>query len=116
MKGQLVRKAMVMALSMFLIFSSFHAAFAEMEIETETKAEAPADLKTSWASKALQEWWTKEWIHGYPDGTFRPDSNITRAEFMTLVNQVLGLSAKADLSFRDLPTDNWAFDQIAIAV
>ncbi len=29
------------------------------------------------------------WLEGYPDGTFRPDSNITRAEVITVVNRVL---------------------------
>ena len=29
------------------------------------------------------------WIAGYPDGTFRPDSYITRAEAMTMINRVL---------------------------
>ena len=29
------------------------------------------------------------WIAGYPDGTFRPDATITRAEMMTLVNRAL---------------------------
>ena len=29
------------------------------------------------------------WIAGYPDGTFRPDTYITRAEAMTMINRVL---------------------------
>ena len=29
------------------------------------------------------------WVNGYPDGTFKPDQNITRAEFMTLANRML---------------------------
>lgn len=33
------------------------------------------------------------WINGYPDGTFRPDKTITRAEVTTVVNRMLGRSA-----------------------
>ncbi|MFD0717055.1 putative Ig domain-containing protein [Paenibacillus sp. GCM10027626] len=105
----LFRRALVVVLSICLLFTSFHAVFAEV------KKEIPADLKSSWASKVLQEWWAKEWIHGYPDETFRPDTNISRAEFITLVNRVLSLSAQADISFRDLHPGHWAYDQIAIA-
>lgn len=105
----LFRRAIIAALSMCLIFTSFHAVFAEV------KQAAPVDLKSSWASDVLSEWWAKEWIYGYSDGTFRPNTNISRAEFITLANRALGLTTQADISFHDLHSDNWAYDQIAIA-
>lgn len=43
------------------------------------------------------------WITGYPDGTFRPDATITRAEVTTIVNRMLGRSA--DESFIDEHAD-----------
>ncbi|WP_344913404.1 putative Ig domain-containing protein [Paenibacillus hodogayensis] len=98
-----------MALSVFVLFSSFHVLLAE------SKEGAPGDLYASWASDTLQEWWAKEWIHGYPDGTFRPDSNISRAEFISLVNRALGLSTPGDISFRDIKQNDWAYEAIAIA-
>jgi len=103
------RKAFVLALSVLLLLSASHAALAEV------KDEAPGDLKKSWASGTLQEWWTNGWIHGYPDGTFRPDSNNSRAEFISLVNRALGLSVQGDISFRDIGQKHWARDAIAIA-
>ncbi|TDF95427.1 putative Ig domain-containing protein [Paenibacillus piri] len=106
----LIRRALVVTLSMCLILASFHAVLAEV------KEEIPADLKSSWASNVLQEWWANEWIRGYPDETFRPDTNISRAEFITLVNRVLGLSVHADISFPDLHPGDWTYGQIAIAL
>jgi len=82
----------------------------------EAKTEAPADLRQSWASKTLLEWWNKEWIRGYSDGSFRPDSNISRAEFISLANRMFGLSGKADIAFRDLRERSWAHEPIATAV
>ena len=37
-----------------------------------------------------------KWINGYPDGTFLPDNDITRAEAVTLVNNVLRRAPDAD--------------------
>ncbi|WP_193556118.1 S-layer homology domain-containing protein, partial [Paenibacillus ginsengarvi] len=103
------RKAVALVFSVLLLLSASRAAFAE------NKEQAPGDLQHSWADGTLQEWWTKGWIHGYPDGTFRPDSNISRAEFISLVIRALGLSAQGDLSFRDIGKNDWAYEAVAIA-
>ena len=61
------------------------------------------------------------WIGGYPDGTFKPNSSITRAEVTTIVNQMLGRSADGEyledhaedlVQFGDLTSGHWAYDQI----
>ena len=109
MKVSAFRKAFALAFSVLLLLSASHAALAEV------KEGVPGDLKKSWASDTLQEWWTKGWIHGYPDGTFRPNSNISRAEFISLVNQALSLSIPGDISFRDIRQKDWAYEAIAIA-
>ncbi len=36
------------------------------------------------------------WINGYPDGSFRPDRNVTRAELMAMVNRALGRTPKSE--------------------
>lgn len=43
------------------------------------------------------------WIHGYGDGTFRPNNPITRAEVTAIVNNMLGRAADED--FVDEHTD-----------
>lgn len=49
-----------------------------------------SDIDGHWAIKYINSAVIKGWVKGYPDGTFRPDEYITRAEFVTLVNNVLG--------------------------
>ena len=58
------------------------------------------------------------WIEGYPDGTFRPDATITRAEMMTLVNRALErvpsdedhlLSKRVMLTFPDCKSGDWFY-------
>ena len=47
------------------------------------------DISGHWAASYINKATQLGWIHGYEDSTFRPDRNITRAEAMTLVNNVL---------------------------
>lgn len=51
-----------------------------------------SDVEGHWAYDYIGSAATKGWVNGYPDGTFHPDAPITRAEAMTLVNNVLGRS------------------------
>ncbi len=61
------------------------------------------------------------WISGYPDGTFRPQNSITRAEAVTIVNKMLGrapdeyyiYSNRYILNrFTDVSEDFWGYYQI----
>ena len=48
-----------------------------------------SDIATHWAKDEISIAYNNGWITGYPNGTFGPQSDITRAETMTLVNRVL---------------------------
>ena len=43
-----------------------------------------------WASDEIAVCAKMGWINGYPDGSFRPDATITRAEMMAMINRALG--------------------------
>lgn len=48
-----------------------------------------SDIATHWAKDEISIAYNNGWITGYPNGTFGPQRDITRAETMTLVNRVL---------------------------
>ena len=48
-----------------------------------------SDIRGHWAANEISVACENGWINGYPNGTFAPDQDITRAEAMTLVNRVL---------------------------
>ena len=61
-----------------------------------------------------------ELLKGYEDGTFRPDGDITRAEFATVVVRTMGqanaaASAAGTTAFEDVAPDNWASGFISVA-
>ena len=61
-----------------------------------------------WAYRYIAAATTYGWVNGYPDGSFKPDQAITRAEVVAVINRVLdrGVSAGSDLgSFKNF-TDN----------
>lgn len=70
-----------------------------------------------WASPYISAFVADGYIYGYPDGTFLPESEITRAEAVAIINRVLGVQ-KADGAaprFDDLPADHWAYGDIMAA-
>ena len=78
-------------------------------------SDVPAD---HWAYDAIAIAAKMGWIEGYPDGTFRPDATITRAEMMTLVNRALErvpakesrlLPYAAMLTFPDCQPGQWYY-------
>lgn len=48
-----------------------------------------SDISGHWAENEIERAAAFGWISGYPNGTFRPDARITRAEAMTMINRVL---------------------------
>lgn len=58
------------------------------------------------------------WINGYPDGTFRPNHSITRAEAAKLINRVTSRSLRVQAivtQFTDVPASHWAYREIVSA-
>ena len=55
-------------------------------------------------------------MSGYPDGSFRPDSDITRAEFVAMLAPYGQSTVSTGTDFADVPADHWAADAIATAV
>ena len=48
-----------------------------------------SDLEGHWSKNYVELAAGNGWIAGYPDGTFQPDKQITRAETVTMINRVL---------------------------
>jgi len=75
-----------------------------------------ADYSGHWAETTIQKWFDGNKLKGYEDGSFRPDSQITRAEFMTMVNNALGYTEKAEIKFSDVKSDDWYYSEVQRAV
>ena len=68
-----------------------------------------SDISEHWAKDYILAAVGAGWIDGYPDETFRPDANITRAEAMKIINSVLhrGVDGSSHLgNFKNFPDNN----------
>ena len=76
------------------------------------------ELKGHWAEETLNEWIQLGLLKGDNHGKYNPDSKITRAEFMALVNRVMNYTAKSDSirDFIDVSADKWYYNDASIAL
>ncbi|WP_058300607.1 S-layer homology domain-containing protein [Gorillibacterium timonense] len=72
-----------------------------------------ADIQGHWAEETIDTFNKLQIIKGYPDGTYRPNSLITRAEFAVILNRVFNIQAGSNASvvLKDIG-DNWAKEAI----
>ncbi|NLJ77204.1 MAG: S-layer homology domain-containing protein, partial [Peptococcaceae bacterium] len=69
-------KLLSLAVALCLVLGLASTAYASMP-----------DVNSHWAQASVEKWVDSGLAKGYPDGTFKPDNNITRAEFVALLNR-----------------------------
>lgn len=89
----------------------------EIEEESGEALEPPmvlTDVAGHWAEKNIDKLVGLGAISGYPDGTFKPENKITRAEFTAIIVKAFNLTPQRGKVFADT-ADHWARDSIAVA-
>ncbi|GFZ75564.1 endo-1,4-beta-xylanase A [Paenibacillus marchantiophytorum] len=81
---------------------------------TINRVPALTDIQGHWAEDGIQELVKAGVIDGYPDGTFHPDSTLTRSEFVSMIVKAFHLTATGGAGFSDTGS-HWAKEAIAIA-
>ena len=98
------------------VTASAPLAEAVKSVNTTTAQATPAnnqiaqasDVAGNWAEPFIRVLVEKGIIAGYPDGTFKPDQAITRAEFAALLNKAFDLQPiRAARKFKDVPNRFW---------
>ena len=101
------KKMTSLAITSSLVLSMFAATLPAMAEQYYSDV-----AEDHWAYSWVDYMHGKGYIHGYPDGTYRPDQNITRAEFVTILNYVLNSRNPANKDFTDVTSEDWFYDQI----
>ncbi|MGI5949314.1 S-layer homology domain-containing protein [Peptoniphilus sp.] len=103
MKKTFMRKK---AVGLFLIVAMILSVF----VSPVNAARNYKDLKNHWSEGYVLKGDELGWIKGYEDGTIRPDENMTRAEFITLLASSIDYDINNDSSTRfvDLSETSWA--------
>ncbi|MCR4428803.1 MAG: BMP family ABC transporter substrate-binding protein [Caldiserica bacterium] len=79
---------------------------------------ALSDISGHWAEATILKLVEKNYISGYPDGTFKPNNTITRAEFVKILTSVMGIAPATggESAFSDVSTSDWFFGFVSAAV
>ncbi|RKD26934.1 Ig-like domain (group 2) [Caminicella sporogenes DSM 14501] len=83
----------------------------EEKVKTEENIK---DIKGHWAEKYVKELVKIGVISGYPDKTFKPEKDITRAEFITILVKAFKLEGRKGKEFKDIK-GHWAKEEIKLA-
>lgn len=73
-----------------------------------------SDIQNHWARPFIEALAKRGILNGYPDGRFRPDLSVTRAEFAAIVTTAFSQipSKREYIPFVDVPDNHWAFSAI----
>jgi hypothetical protein len=91
------------------------AKWMKLDIGRSDEHPFPDVASSHWAASAIAAIYAADIIVGYPDGTFRADERVTRAEAITIMNRLLGrqeLTGVVNPTWQDVPSSHWAFRHI----
>ena len=67
------------------------------------------DINGHWAEAVIEKWQDKNIIAGYPDGTFRPDDYVNRAELAKILTLAFNLEKGDPLDYSDIDSSDWYY-------
>lgn len=105
-----LKKTIAIILCLIMAIGNF--AYAE---EVQLISAKAKDYEGHWAQETIQKWMDAGKVSGYPDGSYKPDANVTRAEFVKLVNGIIDFNKKATVTYKDVPTSEWYYDYVGVA-
>ncbi|OBZ12674.1 S-layer homology domain-containing protein [Bacillus sp. FJAT-26390] len=77
-----------------------------------------SDVLGTYAQKPVETLASKFFISGFPDGKFRPNQKVTRAEFTAMISRALGAlpETAGNQTFKDVPKSSWYAGVVSTAV
>lgn len=75
-------------------------------VSAETKFN---DTDGHWAEAIIEKWQDAGFINGYPDGSFKPDNPVTRAELSRILSSAFNLEDSEQLTYDDVTEDAWYY-------
>ncbi|AUN13763.1 S-layer homology domain-containing protein [Paraclostridium sordellii] len=102
-----MKKHLISTFALGMILSTTLSVYADNKVK---------DIDGHWANKQIFKFIENSYANGYEDNTFRPDNQITRAEFVKLVNKYFGFNDKGVSKFKDINQKNWYYNDVCIAI
>lgn len=74
-----------------------------------------SDIQGHWAQRQIEKLVEHGIISGYSDGEFKSEKEVSRAEFITLINRAFKYSASKEINYIDVSPADWYYKEIAIS-
>ena len=76
-----------------------------------------SDIQRHWAQQCIVQLRQRQLVSGYPDGSFRPEGTITRAEFAAILQNAFPnvQPTRSAITFSDVQKNHWANKAIQFA-
>nr|WP_290224442.1 S-layer homology domain-containing protein [Trichocoleus desertorum] len=72
-----------------------------------------SDIQGHWAQSVIEALAARDVVRGFPDGTFRPDVTVTKAQFAAIVRQAFQVQpVRTSVQFSDVAANYWAYNAI----
>jgi len=71
-----------------------------------------SDISGHWAEETILDWQDRGIISGYPDGTFKPDDAVNRAELAKILALAFDLNGESELTYSDTPETDWYYEYL----
>ncbi|GAB6179474.1 hypothetical protein JCM14036_07930 [Desulfotomaculum defluvii] len=99
---------------------SKYALFQEVSATEVLPQEKPVtkkfkDIEGHWAASDIEYMAAQGYVNGVEVDKFQPQALVTRAEFVTMLVNVLGLQGQAEVNFKDVPKGAWYYPSVAMA-
>jgi predicted phosphodiesterase len=104
-----LKKILLMLMTFVLLITS-----ANLPVSAAT--ENFDDVKGHWAEKNINWSQERDLVKGYPDGEFKPEGKITKAEFITIINNFMKAEEGRDFKFKDVKKSDWYYEEVRKAV
>ena len=89
----------------------------EQALETDTRAPVVFnDITNHWAEAVITACAANKIVGGYEDGSYKPEANVTRAEFAAMINRAFGYELlSSSLPFSDIQSNDWFYHDMNVA-
>ncbi|WP_426451322.1 carbohydrate binding domain-containing protein [Paenibacillus sp. S-38] len=114
-----MRKALVIGLSVLTLWGQAAGGILAGPSVPGSHGTELADVREHWSAAEVVKWVDAKVLEGYPDGTFRPDAPMTRAEFVTVLQKLFGFRISpsgSQAAFDDIEADAWYKDTVTAAL
>ncbi len=99
------RRLLLILLTLLLVFGSVTVYAVQF-----------SDTRNHWAAQYIDQMSSAGFVTGYDANKFRPDDNISRVEFFSIINSMANLKKTYTVTFSDVKTSDWFYEDVAKAI